>query len=361
MELKVAKITPWKVRCGIATYSENLASALGKEGVDVYIVRLPRFGPKTKEIVLDVADRVPKDKVDCIHVQHEYGLYQGFERDFYGYLQTLGLPIVTTMHAIGNWQIDGGIFSISKKVIVHNEFCARKLEFPSTIIPHGCSPVKCPPMDECKKSFGIDPRVKVVGYVGFISTYKGLETLFAAMTKITNAGVLIGGGWHTTGPETQYIVQLKQHSMQVLGDRCKWLGYVPDETLNRVYGTMDLIVYPSKFSTESGALLTAISHGKAVIASNVPPFREKEKQGALMIFKDVDDLTRKIKKLLKNDELRHELEEGARNYAESVSWNKIAQKHIELYESLIADKDDFNRIKPASQGTVDTLQAEPNP
>jgi len=338
MGLKIALITPWKVRCGIASYSENLSNALAKQGVDVYIVRVPRFGPKTKEIFLDVADRIPKDKVDCCHIQHEYGIWQGYEPDFYGYLQTLGLPIITTLHAVGNWQIDGGICSISKKVIVHNEFCSRKLEFPSVIIHHGCSPTKCPPMDECKKSVGIDPRVKVVGYVGFISAYKGLETLFAAMTKITNTGLLIGGGWHTTGPETQYIVQLKQHSLQTLADRCRWLGYIPDEQLSGTYGAMDIVVYPSKYSTESGALLTAISHEKAVIASNVSPFREKEKQGALMTFKDVDDLTRKIKKLLKDDELRHRLEEGAIKYSKANSWDNIAKKHKELYESVCTHK-----------------------
>lgn len=338
MGLKIVMVTSWAVRCGIATYSENLANALAKQDVDVYISRLPRFGPKTKEIVLDVADRIPKDKVDLIHVQHEYGLYQNFEPDFYGYLQTLGLPIITTLHAVGNWQIDGGICSASKTVIVHNEFCSRKLEFPSVIIPHGCSPTRCPPMDECKKSYGIDPRVKVVGYLGFISSYKGLETMIAAMAKIPNVGVLIAGGWHTTGPETQYIVQLKQQSMQVLGDRCQWIGYVPDEQLSRVYGTMDIVIYPSKYSTESGALLTAISHGKAVIASNVSPFKEKEKQGALMTFKDVNDLTRKIKKLLKDDELRHRLEEGAIKYAKDNSWDNVAKKHIELYERVLADK-----------------------
>jgi len=336
MGLKIAMVTSWGVRCGIATYSKNLTNALAKQDVDVYISRLPRFGPKTKEIILDVADRIPKDKVNLIHVQHEYGLYQNLEPDFYGYLQTLELPIVTTLHAIGNWQIDGGICSISKKVIVHNEFCARRLEAPSVIIPHGCSPTESPPMDECKESYGIDPRVKVVGYLGFVSAYKGLETMIATMDKIPNVGVLIAGGWHTTGPDTQYIVQLRQHSLQVLGDRCQWIGYVPDEQMSRVYGTMDLIIYPSKYSTESGALLTAIGHGKAVIASNVAPFREKEKQGALMTFKDVTDLTKKVKKLLKNDDLRHTLEQGAMRYAETNSWDNIARKHIRLYESVLA-------------------------
>jgi glycosyltransferase involved in cell wall biosynthesis len=121
----------------------------------------------------------------------------------------------------------------------------------------------------------------------------------------------------------------------VLRGRCKWLGYVPDEQLATAYGAMDILVYPSRFATESGALLTALSHGKAVIASNLPPFKEKEKLGALMTFKGVEDLKRKIKRLLKDEALRHRLEEGAKAYAESVSWPKVAEKHLRLYEEIL--------------------------
>lgn len=79
----------------------------------------------------------------------------------------------------------------------------------------------------------------------------------------------------------------------------------------------------------------ALSHGKAVIASDLPPMREKAKLGALMTFKSVKDLTRKIKLLLSNDELRAKLEQGARNYSKSVEWSEIAKRHINLYKDVI--------------------------
>jgi glycosyltransferase involved in cell wall biosynthesis len=328
-------VTSWKVKCGIFTYTQNLVHALADLDVESYIVRLPRFGQKTPEMLQNIVDSIPVDKVDLIHVQHEYGLYQGLEGGFYAALKRLGKPIITTMHAIGvRWDVDRVIASTSDKVIVHNEFCARRFGFSSVVIPHGTKPCEVPSAEEAKRSLGIDPRVPIVGYCGFISEYKGLETLFEAMVKVPKVAVLVGGGWFA-GPGTAYIENLKQKSLAALPGRCQWLGYVADEKLPTVYGAMDLVVYPSRFATESGALLMALSHGKAVLASNVPPFKEKEKQGALITFKDVGDLRRKIKRLLRDEDLRMKLAEGAKRFSYQNRWEVVAKTHIKLYEDVL--------------------------
>ena len=337
MGLNIAMVTTWKTRCGIATYSENLVNALAKLGVNVYVVRVSRFGKKTPEVLENVVDSIPVDKVDLVHCQHEYGIYQELERAFYLYLhlKCLGKPIVTTMHSTGvNIQTDNGIATKSDRVIVHNKFCAQRWGYPATIIPHGAMSCETIPIDDAKRSLGFDVRTPIVGYCGFVSSYKGLERLIEAMMNIPKAALLIAGGWHVE-EKTEYMVRLKERSLAVLPKRCQWLGYVPDEQLPTVYGAMDLVVYPSRFATESGALIMALSHGKAVIASYLPPFIEKEKQGALMTFKSVPNLTLKIKRLLKDEALRHKLEEGARQYTERNSWTKIASQHIKLYEQLV--------------------------
>jgi len=300
------------------------------------VIRLPRFGAKTAEMMQNVVDSIPVDKIDLIHVQHEYGLYQGFEGGFYAALKRLGKPIITTCHAVGvRWDVDKVVASVSDRVIVHNEFCARRFGFPSVIIPHGTKPCETPSAEEAKRSLGIDPRAPIVGYCGFISEYKGLEVLFEAMVKVPKVAVLVGGGWFA-GPGTAYIENLKQKSLAALPGRCQWLGYVADEKLPTVYGACDIIVYPSRFATESGALLMALSHGKAVLASRVPPFKEKEKLGALMTFKDVKDLRRKIKRLLKDKELRSKLEESARRFSYQNRWEAVAKKHVDLYKQMLA-------------------------
>jgi len=335
MGLRIGVVTPWAVKCGIYSYSRDLTEALAELGVESYIVRLPRFGAKIPEVFNAVAESIPLE-VDLIHVQHEYGLYNNLEGGFYGVLRRLGKPVVTTMHAIGNWSVDRVIADASDRVIVHNAFCFRRFAFPekTSIIPHGCKSVECLPPEDSRRSLGIPTKAQVVGYLGFISNYKGLEVLIEAMQEIPEAVLLIGGGWHA-GPDTSYIMDLKNRSMEVLAGRCMWLGFVPDESLPNAYGAMSIVVYPSMFATESGALLTALGHGKAVIANNLPPFKEKEEVDALMTFEGLEDLREKIRTLLKDEALRVSLEEGARTYAEANDWSKIAEKHITLYEDLL--------------------------
>jgi len=337
MGLKIALITSWHRRCGVAKYSENLAKALAQLGVDVYVVRLPRFGVLTEGLAVNVAESVPAE-ADLVHVQHEYGLLRGQEAAFYRALKAHGKPIVTTMHAVGKWDTDSLVAEYSDRVIVHNRYCKRRFAHSANvvIIPHGAAlPAETPPAEDCKRELGIPVEAPIVGYLGFITEYKGLELLIEAMKGVPEAALLIAGGYHVE-PGTQYIVRLKQWSLQLLPGRCQWIGYVPDDRLTVVYGSFTVVVYPSRFCTESGALIMALSHGKAVIASDLPPMREKARLGALMTFKNVADLKNKIKLLLRDGEARRRLEEGAKAYAESVKWiPNIAEKHLSLYKHIL--------------------------
>lgn len=335
MGLKIAMVTPWEVRCGIYTYAKDLVFALAEEDVETFVVRLPRFGQKTREIIVDVADRIPYDKVDLVHVQHEYGLYQGYDPVMFTALRTHCKPIVTTMHSVGNWEIDILISGVSNKIILHNEYCAKRFPFPNTgIIPHGVTPTEPTERAQAKKMMHIAPEVPTVGYLGFISNYKGLESLITAMTKVPKTALIICGGWHTDIPN-EYIERLQKWSHELLGKRVMWTGFIPEDKLADAYGAMDILVYPSRFATESGALLHGIAHSKAIIASNIEPFKEKEQEGALMTFKDTDDLAEKINNLLGDDMLRSMYEKNARDYAEKNSWTEVAKKHVSLYNSLL--------------------------
>lgn len=342
MVKNIAMLTTWHTRCGIATYSENLVNALAKQGVNVYVVRLPRFGHRDPSIYQNILDSIPLDKIDLIHIQHEYGLFAGLDKQFQPAIARLGKPIVTTMHAVGSWEIDQIIGDSATKIIVHNEHCRGIFTRISgtdekvQVIPHGMTPLQTPlpPKELCKRRLGIQPEAPIVGYVGFISHYKGLEGLIEAMAHVPNAALLIGGGWFVE-QETEYIVHLRELAHKLLPNRCQWLGYINDEDLPLTYGAMDMVVYPSRIMTESGAMLMALSHRKAVIATELPPTKEKEKQGALMTFRNPMDLSEKIRMMLSNAPLRESYEDNATKFTEENSWDNTAKKHISLYDSVL--------------------------
>ena len=133
----------------------------------------------------------------------------------------------------------------------------------------------------------------------------------------------------------EYIDRLQKWSRELLGKRVQWTGFIPEDKLADAYGAMDVLVYPSRFATESGALLHGIAYGKATIASNLESFKEKEREGASMTFKDDDDLAERIKMALNNELFRDYLEKGARDYAQRNSWSAVAKRHMELYRELL--------------------------
>ena len=332
--MKIAMISTWAQPCGIYTYTRDLAPALTQEGDEVYIVRVPFFGYKNPEVMLHILDNIPPE-IDLIHVQHEYGIYQSLENNLYSGLKKLGKPIVTTMHAVGMYATDELISRNSDLVITHNVFCQKHFMYPSTIVHHGTKVLEAEPKEKAKDHYKIYPNtVPTVGYLGYVSPAKGLETIIEAVSKVPNVALLIAGGTHTQ-PDIEYMNILKERTLKVLPARCMWLGFIPEEDLKYAYGAMDFVVYPSRFTTESGAVLTAMGYGKAVIASNLPPFKEKEEEQALGTYSDLPELVTHIQTLISTPETIKNLENGARRYAEANTWDIVAKQTLDLYHKVL--------------------------
>ena len=334
--MDIALVTSWKVKCGIATYSEALSRALANLDNKVYIVRLNRFGIKTVEYFETLATRrIPK--VEVIHLETEYGLFRGGEGAFYTRLRQIHelVPLVTTSHAAGNPIPDQMIAENSDAVIVHNEYCKRRFAHECTVIPHGIQPRECLDKVEAKKKLGIDPDTAVVGLFGFISPYKGYEAAIRTVSlEFPDVKLLIGGGWHVD-VDTVYIQSLKNLANQFAPGQSMWLGWTPEEDLPTFFGACDVCLYPNRFISESGALLTMVGFGKCVLARDLPPNREREQKGALMTYKSEGELTKNLEKLLTDPDLRRKYEDGAKRLAQENCWDNVAKEHLKLYEDLL--------------------------
>ena len=325
--LRIGMVTPWHVRCGVADYSANLSSALAELGVDTYVVRLHRLGSKGQEYYEHLASRrIPKG-LDALVVQHEYGLYQNFERVFYALARDLHkVPIITDMHTTGwRWESDEAVSNLSDLVIVHNEHMKRQFGRPCAVVPHGVTVREPAPKEEAKRRLNL--RGPTVGVFGFLAPNKRIEDFLLACRELPDVTPVVAGG-SLIDVDTGYVQKLKRMG----GDRVRWLGYVPDGELPAVMGALDVCVYPSGHISESGALLTMIGFGKAVIARDLPPNREKP---CLELFEDVGDLSGRIRRLIDSPDERQALEERARRYARENSWSRIARQHMNYYKTAI--------------------------
>ena len=332
--MKIGIVSPFHVKCGVSTYTEDLAMVLSMQGVEVYIIRLNRFGQKSIEYFETLATRrIPK--VDLILVEHEYGLYQGGEGAFYGTLRQRSgaTPVVTTMHSVSIPIPDEIISENSDAVIVHNKFCQERYAHDSTVIPHGVRQAEPVPRDEAKRALGLDGPV--VGMFGFVAPYKGYEFAIRQIgMEFPGVTLLAIGGWHFD-LETTYIARMKDLANALAPGQVRWTGWAEKEMLPTYFGAVDVFLYPNRYATESGSLLTMIGYGKCVLANSISPVREKEGEGALVTYKNEGEFVMKLEELLGKPELRGKYEEGARRYSEKNSWSNIAKMHVKLFEELL--------------------------
>jgi glycosyltransferase involved in cell wall biosynthesis len=125
-----------------------------------------------------------------------------------------------------------------------------------------------------------------------------------------------------------------------LGRYVKFLGYISDEEeINRYYNACKLVVVPSRWDVNPFAPLNAAASGKPAIVSDKcnSSVIEDGKTGFVFKSEDVEELSRKIVKLLTDDELREEMGKAAMEKAKEYDWSKIIDRKVEIYKEVIAD------------------------
>lgn len=181
---------------------------------------------------------------------------------------------------------------------------------------------------------------KIVLFVGALTqwhNYKGLDVLLksfpAVKSRIPDVKLLVVGD----GPmRTTYEELAKESNLQ---DSAVFVGRVDDSSLPLYYAACDLVVLPSKDSSEGFGLvlLEAMASARAVIGSRVGgaiEVIEDGKNGMLVSPNDPMGLSRQIISLLENDELRAEIGANGRKFAELHDWNRVASEVERIYEEL---------------------------
>ena len=336
--MRIALVAPWGrwVRCGIRTYSEELASALARQGADVWVVPHVRFGRPTPEYAEWLADRTLSVGAPVVHVQHEYGVWGGLTnlgpfKDFVSRLKGFGAKIVVTMHSTGVVPpYEAEVLNIVDRVVVHNEFMRSKLGAGDkvSVIPHGASAARCDPA-EARERLGLPKDKVIVLHFGFIDFRKGTDIAIRAFREANpeDAVLLIAGGWHVEH-ETPYIRSVRDMAR---GDgRIIMRGWVEDDEVDLYFSAADVVLQPSRSVSDSGVVQKALAHGKPTVVLDHPAFRNRP-----VIAASVQKLPGVLRDLMEDVGMRSTLSRKALEYAEEVSWDNVAKRHVSLYGSLI--------------------------
>ncbi len=290
---------------------------------------------------------------DIIHVQYLALLSRGLPLELMPLkaAQLFGVKIVCTVHNLlphdtgeRHRRAFGVLYRMADALICHNETTGERLaaEFGIApgrihIIPHGPLQQMEKPVTraEARQELQLPAGLCIVLWQGVIVPYKGIDFLLDAWRAVGPGAYLVIAG---TGDDAS-LAQLRKRVAAMNGDAIRLdLFFIPPERLPLYYQAADILVYSYSQITTSGALMTGLGYGKAIIATKLPTFTEMledESEALLVPYGDSAALAHAVNRIMLDGALRAHLEQGASRVAEQYSWSHIAAKTRACYEDCL--------------------------
>ena len=373
-------------------YTAYLSRALLAEGVDVTVGSISYYldpdcftsrGIKVNPGLLDVVGKFPLPRLprrvlkllealvnlsaltvrflvsppDVIHVQFLPMLKWRLPLDFWflEFCRKRGSKIVLTVHDL--LPHDTGealketfleLYRMADRLICHSDHIRAQLgaEFSVpldkvSVIPHGPFFYDLPVAGSEQTPWGFEeePGRVLVLWQGIIFPYKGVDLLLGAWQRVEAQG----GDCRLTiaGTGTPELLEQIREQVKSLGLKRVQLQlrFISARELVALYRAADVVVYPYRAITTSGALATGLALGKTIVASDLPVFREQltHRENALLVDpQDPVELAGALIELTQDAGLRERLASRVRamDFGDQ-SWISIAKKTAQAYESAL--------------------------
>ncbi len=180
----------------------------------------------------------------------------------------------------------------------------------------------------------IDPKKRIVLYVGRLAAMKGVDTFLRAAARVGPAApdalFVIAG----EGPEYPRLVQLA--ASLGIGDRVMFLGKVSEEEREILLSGSSVFVLPSVVEPFGIAALEAMAAGVPTILSRTSGVAEISRGTFPVDFWDVDEFASRIFELLEYPTLRRAMGEAGRWEALRAGWPERARETVDVYREAIA-------------------------
>lgn len=177
-------------------------------------------------------------------------------------------------------------------------------------------------------------------YVGRLVRYKELEVLLGAVGRLGKRGVAVRLLLAGKGEDRP---RLEAEARELgLGDRVEFLGWVSEERKRTLLRRAWATVYPSPKEGWGITTVESAACGTPVVASDSPGLRDSVADGTsglLVRHADADAWADAMARIVRDEELRERLAEGARRHAGRFSWDRTAKEtEADLWEVLDAER-----------------------
>ena len=293
---------------------------------------------------------------DIIHVQFLPMLRWPLPMDllFVRFFRRRGVKIILTVHDLlphdtgeRYKKVFLNVYRDVDAIICHSDYIAERIHTEFDVpnekiytIPHGpfFYDLPTPRAQEIMRGFGLTEGNVIFLLQGILLPYKGVDLLLDAWQIVENETfdtcLVIAG---TGSPELLEQLQLQVQRLGLQRIHLQF-RFISTEELVTLYRAADVVVYPYRAVTTSGALATGLALGKAIVASDLSVFRELlvNEESALLI--DPNDKTQFASALLRlanQPALREKLASRIKdlNFGDE-SWDLIARKTVETYDKV---------------------------
>lgn len=373
---KIAFISVYNTKCGIATYNAQLIKELNKY-VDIRVFAEYADDSHSENIIGDEPfvircwdrDEHPKLKLiklvddwkpDLIHFGHEYGFFAKahFFTSLVSWFKSRNYPVVATMHSIYEHR-DKTVQEANGQIIIAHTTNGKKCltdkgidESQICVIPHGSNIFKgtheAPELIEPLWNTWYNDHV--IFQPGFLFDYKGHLRMLRIIAKLKEKY-----------PDIHYIIQgsenpknMQEHErlFMKLVNKCAELNIEENVTINRGFVSENVLM--SFLRTCKVCVLPYASHpehdvystsgiARIVCGTQIPLVTS-----TVHLFDDVklvsfqastdEEMFNTIDKIFSKPNVQEEYNHARVQFLKETSWASVSKQHIDLYLKVIKTK-----------------------
>jgi len=250
------------------------------------------------------------------------------------------IPFVLTIHSTeydrsgwiypNQWFIDIEKEGMEKadRIIAVSHFTKRII-----VEKYGINPDKISVVHNAVYPIPENHKKEIVLFLGRLTIQKGAEFFLKAASKVKDYE-----------PDTKFIVagigdmlpRLINQSIELgISDKVIFTGRLTEDEVKHIYGISSVYVMPSVSEPFGITALEAISAGTPTIASKTAGFSEAFKNCLKIDFWDTDEMANKIISLLRYDPLHRTIAKEGKREIELFTWDRVADKTIDIYKGVI--------------------------
>jgi glycosyltransferase involved in cell wall biosynthesis len=211
---------------------------------------------------------------------------------------------------------------------------------PVTVVPTGARPRAFYDRSEVRQALGIPPDLRVMLWVGRLAIEKNMEMLFemAALAFAEDPRLrlwLVGDGPYRS--ECQALARQLQ-----IGDRVRFVGFVPHDEVARYYSAADVFVFSSMTETQGLVVQEAMTYGLpcVCVGGGGASAGIEDGENGFIVRNEAEGFAEAVLTVLGDDQLHARMSDCA---ARSVRLNgtpEMCARVVDVYRKVIESRSD---------------------